>query len=304
MFNPNSPQAEAIANLFNWSIILGTLIFALVTGLVFYVAWRYRDRGGADEPRQIAGNKKLEIAWSIPPALLLVGLFGWQFNTMRLTDPSGNRPPDIIVTGYSWWWRAEYPQEGIVTANEIHIPVGKQILFQLEAADVIHSFWVPDLGPKKDMMPGIQGHTVWLAADRPGLYQGACAEYCGAEHAWMRIQVYAHPQAEYDAWVRQQQATATTPTGGDAARGAQLYRQLTCVNCHAISGVSEALAGPNLSHIGSRRTLGTGIIENTPENLARWIANPHAIKPGVQMPGYQLSEADLRALVAYLGSLQ
>lgn len=303
MLDPNSPQAQLIANLFNWSIVLGTAIFALVTGLVLYVLWRYRSRGGTEEPRQYPGNRRLEIAWTIAPALIVAGLFGWQLDVMRETDPPADRPPDIIVTGYSWWWRVEYPQAGFVTANEIHIPVGKQILFQLKAADVIHNFWVPDLGPKRDMIPGHPENTVWLAADRPGVYSGACSEYCGLQHAWMRIRVVAQPQAEYDDWVRQQQ-TAAVPAGAEAARGAEVFQGLTCVNCHAITGISSAQAGPDLSHVGSRATLGAGIIENTPENLSRWIADPHDIKSGVQMPGYQLSDADLRALVAYLGSLK
>lgn len=303
MLNPNSPQAQSIANLFNGSMLLGALIFALVTGLVLYVLWHYRSRGDTAEPRQYPGNRRLEIAWTIAPALIVAGLFGWQLDVMRDTDPPSDRPPDIIVTGYSWWWRVEYPQAGFVTANEIHIPVGQQVLFQLQAADVIHNFWVPDLGPKRDMIPGHPNNTVWLAADRPGVYLGACSEYCGLQHAWMRLRVVAHPQAEYDTWIRQQQ-TAATPAGAEAARGAEVFQNLTCVNCHAITGISNAQAGPDLSHVGGRETLGAGIIENTPENLSRWIANPHDIKSGVQMPGYQLSEADLRALVAYLGSLK
>lgn len=303
MLDPNSPQAQSIANLFNGSMLLGTAIFVLVTGLVLYVLWRYRSRGDTAEPRQYPGNRRLEIAWTIAPALIVAGLFGWQLDVMRDTAPPADRPPDIIVTGYSWWWRVEYPQAGFVTANEIHIPVGQQVLFQLQAADVIHNFWVPDLGPKRDMIPGHPNNTVWLAADRPGVYLGACSEYCGLQHAWMRLRVVAQPQAEYDAWVQQQQ-TAATPAEAEAARGAEVFQSLTCVNCHAITGISSAQAGPDLSHVGSRATLGTGIIENTPENLSRWIANPHDIKSGVQMPGYQLSEADLRALVAYLGSLK
>ncbi|MBV9790844.1 MAG: cytochrome c oxidase subunit II [Chloroflexi bacterium] len=303
MLDPNSPQAQSIANLFNGSMLLGTAIFMLVTGLVLYVLWRYRSRGDTAEPRQYPGNRRLEIAWTIAPALIVAGLFGWQLDVMRDTAPPADRPPDIIVTGYSWWWRVEYPKAGFVTANEIHIPVGRQVLFQLQAADVIHNFWVPDLGPKRDMIPGHPNNTVWLAADRPGVYLGACSEYCGLQHAWMRLRVVAQPQAEYDAWIQQQQ-TAATPADAEAARGAEVFQNLTCVNCHAITGISNAQAGPDLSHVGGRATLGAGIIENTPANLSRWIANPHDIKSGVQMPGYQLSEADLRALVAYLGSLK
>ena len=304
MLEPTSPQAQAIANLFNLSLVLGGLIFALVTGLVIYAVWRFRDRGGPGEPRQYPGNRRLEIAWTIAPALLVTGLFGATAANMRAIDPPG-QDPDIVVTGYSWWWRVEYPKAGFVTANEIHIPVGARVLFQLQAADVIHSFWVPELGPKRDMIPGQSDATLWLMADRPGVFQGACSEYCGAQHAWMRLRVVALPQAEYDAWVSRQQAAAATAAGDEVARGAQLFQRQTCVNCHAIRGTpAAAQAGPDLTHLASRATLGAGVIENTPENLARWIVDPHAIKPGVQMPGYPLPEADLRALVAYLGSLE
>ncbi len=305
MFNPNSSQARAIADLFFWSMVIGGLIFVLVTGLVLYAAWRYRGRPGDGEPYQNPGNRKLEIAWTIAPTLLLAVLFIFTLSGMRTIDPPpGDQQPDVVVTGYSWWWRVDYPKAGFTTANEIHIPVGQQVLFQLKAGDVIHSFWVPELGPKKDMIPGHPGNTVWLAADKPGVYQGACAEYCGAEHAWMRIRVIAHPQAEFDAW-QQQQAAAAAPASGELARGAELFQQSTCVNCHAIRGTNaNAQAGPDLTHIASRETLGAGVITNTPENLGQWILNPHEIKPGVQMPGYNYSTAELRALVAYLGSLK
>ncbi len=307
MFNPNSPQARAITDLFFWSMVIGGAIFVLVTGLILYAVWRYRGRPGDGEPYQNPGNRKLEIAWTIAPTVLLSVLFIVTLSAMRTIDPDPvNQEPDIIVTGYSWWWRAEYPKAGFVTANEIHIPVGKQVLFLLKAEDVIHSFWVPELGPKKDMIPGHEpGNTVWLAADEPGVYFGACAEYCGTEHALMRLRVVAMPQAEFDQWQLQQTRNAETPTTEQIALGAQIFQQSTCVNCHAIRGTgATAAAGPDLTHVASRWSLGAGAIENTPENLGQWILNPHAIKPGVQMPGYNYSPPELRALVAYLGSLE
>lgn len=308
VFNPNSPQAQAIANLFIWSLIISGIIFAIVTGGVIYSIYRYRYRPESAVPQQVAGHTGLEIAWTATPALILVVMFGFSIYVMRVADPDppDNRPPDIVVTGHQWWWEVEYPQSGIVTANEIHIPIGKQILVRLESDDVIHDFWVPELGPKRDMIPGNPNH-IWIAATKPGVYRGACAEYCGAQHAWMRILVIAQPQDEFTAWQQQQAQNAPTPAGGEAARGAQIYQQLTCVNCHAIQGgVGAAGAGPNLTHLGSRQTLGAGVIENTPENLARWIANPGAIKPGVYMPGYAqtLTDEELRALVVYLESLK
>jgi cytochrome c oxidase subunit 2 len=303
-FSPRSPQALAISNLLVVSLIISALVFALVLGLVLYVVVRYRQRPGQGEPRQVSSNTKLEIAWTVAPTVLLAGVFVASFITMRSVDPPANRQPDIIVTGHQWWWQVEYPKSGVVTANEIHVPTGRQLLFQLNAADVIHDFWVPQMGPKRDMIPG-KPNYIWLAADKPGVYSGACAEFCGLQHAWMLIRVVAQPPAEFDAWLRQEQTAAAAPAGGDAARGARLFQSMTCANCHAIQGTAaKAQAGPALSHLASRQTLGAGVMQHTPENLAKWITNPQQIKPGAQMPGYNLADADLRALVAYLETLK
>jgi cytochrome c oxidase subunit 2 len=304
-FDPNSPQAQAIANLFAGSLAIAGIIFVVVTGLVFYIVYRYRSRPGMGEPRQLGGHTRLEIAWTIAPALLLVAMFGWTITTMRAADPPvGDQQPDLVVTGLQWWWQIEYPQSGVITANEIHIPVGTRLLLRLESADVIHDFWVPQLGPKRDAVPGQPNH-LWIEADTPGVYLGACAEYCGEQHAWMRLRVIAQPQAEFDAWVQQQKQAPSAPAGGDAAQGAQIFQQRTCINCHAIAGTgSSARAGPDLSHLASRETLGAGVITNTPENLRRWLADPQAVKPGNHMPSLRLTDAELNALVAYLETLQ
>ncbi len=303
--NPNSPQAQTIWDLLVWSLAVGGIIFAIVAGLVMYAAARYRAREGqSEEPRQVFGNQRLEIAWTAAPALLLAGIAVVTVTAMRVIDPPAKQPPDIVVTGYQWWWRVEYSQSGVVTANEIHIPVDKQVLARLEAADVIHSFWVPELAPKRDMIPGDHTNTIWLAANKPGIYRGACAEFCGVQHAWMRMLVVAETQAEFDAWQQQQLQIPPAPAQ-PALEGARLFRELTCVNCHAVGGATGAAGvGPDLTHLGSRLTLGAGVLENTPDNLAAWIVEPGAFKPGVYMPGYQLSEAELRALVVYLETLQ
>lgn len=306
MFSPNSPQAQAIADLFIWSLIISGIILAIVAGLVLYIIFRFRGRPEATVPQQVAGHTRLEVAWTVAPALLLVIMFSYTVHTMRVADPPVDRPADIVIIGRQWWWEARYPHTGVVTANEIHIPTGQRILLQLDSADVIHSFWLPELGPKRDTIPG-QTNFLWISADQPGVYQGACAEYCGTQHAWMRIRVIAQPPAEFDAWQHQQRQPPAPPANGDAARGAQIYQQLTCVNCHSLGATpGNPNAGPNLTHLASRQTLGAGVIENTPENLARWIARPGDFKPGVFMPGYEqtLTDDDLRALVAYLGSLR
>jgi len=304
-FNPSSPQAQAISDLFVWSLVVAGIIFALVAGLVFYSVVRFRSRPGAGEPRQLTGHTKLEIAWTITPALLLVVMFGFTIAAMSASDPPvGDRQPDLVVTGLQWWWQVEYPASGVVTANEVHIPVGKRLLVRLESADVIHDFWVPRLGPKRDMVPGHPNH-LWLEADAPGTYLGACAEYCGEQHAWMRLRVIAQPQAEFDAWQQQQRQAPAAPTSGDAAEGAQLFQQRTCVNCHAIAGTpATARAGPDLSHLASRQTIGAGVLENTPDSLTNWLADPQAVKPGNHMPSLRLTDAELRTLVAYMESLK
>ena len=304
-FTPRSPQALAIERLFNLNLAIGALIFLLVTGLVIYCSYRFRARPGQGEPPQIAGNRRLEIAWTITPALILVVIFGLTLIAMRTADPPvGQQKPDLRVIGHQWWWEVQYPKSGVITANEIHIPTGRPLLVQLEAADVIHDFWVPQLGPKRDMVPGKLNY-IWMQADKPGTYGGACAEYCGAQHAWMRILAIAQPQAEFDAWQRQQLQGAPPATGGDVAQGARLFQQMTCVNCHAIGGTaSQARVGPDLTHLASRRTIAAGLLQNTPEDLTRWMQNPQAIKPGTYMPNLQLSANDVRALVAYMETLK
>ena len=304
-FNPSSPQAQAIADLFAWNLIIAGIIFALVFGLTIYITIRYRGGLGAGEPPQVFGNSKLEIAWTLAPALLLVVVFGFTVGTMRAADPPvGDQPPDLVITGYQWWWQVEYPASGVVTANEIHIPVGKRLLMRIEGGDVIHDFWVPQLGPKRDMVPGHPNY-LWIEADTPGTYLGACAEYCGDQHAWMRLRVIAQPQAEFDAWQQQQRQVPAGPASGDAAQGALIFQQRTCANCHAIASTPAAgRAGPDLSHLASRQTLGAGVLDNTTENLRAWLVDPQAVKPGNHMPSLRMTEEELRALVAYLETLQ
>ncbi len=304
VFDTHSPQAQAISRLFQLSLGISAVIFLLVTGLVLYALFRFRARPGQADPAPIFGHPRLEIAWTVTPALILVGMFGLTIVAMRATNPPAAKETDIVITGYQWWWDVRYPQAKVVTANEVHIPVGKQVRLQLQGGDVIHDFWVPQLARKMDMVPG---HTneILLFADKPGIYLGACAEYCGTQHAWMRIQVVAQPQAEFDSWQQAQAHGAVVPVDALAKQGAQRFQQLTCISCHAIGGTgANAQVGPDLTHIASRNTLGAGIIENTPDNLARWIANPHAIKQGVLMPNLQLGDADIRALVAYMEALK
>ena len=206
---------------------------------------------------------------------------------------------------HQWWWEAKYAS-GAVTANEIHIPVGQRVALRLESADVIHDFWVPELGRKMDIIPG-RPSTMWIEADSAGTYEGACAEYCGVQHAWMRILVIAQSPEDFAAWERHEleKAPAPAPADADATRGASLFASMTCVSCHAIDGTTAtARYAPDLTHVAERRTLGAGVLVNTAANLGRWLKNPQDIKDGCHMPNAQLSDAQVQGLVAYFETLR
>lgn len=337
VFDPRSALSNAISNAFVITLVLGLLVFLLVTGLVIYNMVRFRRREGDDsEPVQVAGNRRLEITWTIGPLVLATGLMVMTFFTMGAADPpkEAGQQPDLEIIGHQWWWEYRYPKENIVTANELHIPAGKRLYARFSSGDVIHQWWVPALGRMMNSNPEQINYT-WVQADQPGVYVGACAQYCGGPHGWMLIKVVAQTQPQFDAWVQQQKqdapavaaATPATPSnasvtlftpgksslaGGDATKGAQVFAQNTCVNCHAINGTNaKAQVAPNLTHLGGRSIIGAGVLptpQNDPnlasQNLAKWIYNPQVIKPGVLMPGYQLSEDDMRNLVAYLEGLK
>ncbi len=213
------------------------VILLLVTVLVLYASFRYRYIKGGGEPKQRFGNKKLEIAWTIAPILVLSFLFAATLHTMGQSDPtpSSGQQPDLVIVAHQWWWEARYIRSGAVAANEIHIPVNKLLYVRLDSADVIHDWWVPPLGRKMDAIPG-HPNSMWLEADSAGSYTGTCAEYCGAEHAWMRILVIAEPEAEFNRWIAHQvQATPATSLNYDAQEGAKLFTHLTCSTCHSTS---------------------------------------------------------------------
>ncbi len=307
MFDPNSPQALAISNLFIITLLIAAVIFLIVTGLVIYIAIRFRRREGEGEPRQNFGHTKLEIGWTVAPTLVLAVLFVLTIGGMREASPAvgEGRAPDIIVMADQWWWEVRYPASGVVTANEIHLPVGKRMLVHLESDDVIHDLWIPKLGRKMDVVPG-HPNDVWLEADTRGIYQGACAEYCGVEHARMLVYAIAQPQTEFDAWLAAQSRPAPAiPTIGSVARGAQLFAQQTCISCHALNGTAaKAQVGPDLTHVASRLTLAAGTLTNTPANLAAWIKNPQQYKPGAKMPDLRLTDDQVQALVDYMETLK
>lgn len=302
---PFSPEAASITHLFVGILFVMFAIFALVATMVVVAIIRYRDREGAPEARQEFGNTRLEIAWTVVPILLLAVIFIFMVRTIHASDPPiRGHTPDLRVIGHQWWWEADYLDSGVVTANEIHIPIDTPILIDVESADVIHDFWVPELGRKIDAIPG-HGNHLWIRADQPGVYQGACAEFCGNQHAWMRMIVVAQSQADYAAWQRNQLTVPAVPTIGEAAQGAQIFRQQTCINCHAISGTAgNQRIGPDLTHLAGRQILAAGAAANTPANLYKWLKDPDSIKPETHMPNFQLSDSQAHALVAYLETLK
>ena len=214
----------------------------------------------------------------------------------------------IDVTGHQWWWEIRYgdidASNIFTTANEIHIPVGVPVTFTLHGGDVIHSFWVPNLAGKKDLIPG-KVNTLWLQADKPGVYRGQCAEYCGLQHAQMALWVVAEPQEQFNAWRQSQTQTSVPPASDSQKRGQQVFLSSTCVMCHAINGTpAGSNIGPNLTHVGSRNTIAAATMSNTREHLAQWFKDSQQVKPGNKMPQQNLSDADLQSVIDYLQSLK
>lgn len=303
LLKPGSPQAHALSNISLLVLFFALVIFLVVTALVTYATYKYRERPGRKAP-QNTGNNKLEIAWSIPPVLILVVVFFFTVKTMHAVDPpSGDDKADLIVTGHQWWWEVKYVDSGVITANEIHIPVGNRFLVRLESADVIHDFWVPQLARKIDAIPG-RSNYLYLEADKPGAYRGVCAEYCGTQHAGMRILVIAETPENFAQWEQTQNAPPHQSAEPQVLLGAKLLSEKTCYNCHTVAGTgSTETIGPDLTYVATRRTLGAGVLQNSPENLRAWLKDPQKFKPGSHMPDFQLSETEVQALVAYLESL-
>jgi len=302
--SPASPNAQAIYQLWMIALAIFGLIFLLVTGLIVYSLMRYRWREGDPDPEQIAGQRTVEIVWTAIPLAIVTLLFVLTVRTMGVSDPPPAPEPDLVVIGHQWWWEARYPHSGVVTANEIHIPTGTQFSVLLDSADVLHEFWVAELARKMTTVPGHPNH-IWMGADLPGSYPGSCSEFCGTEHAWMRFTVIAQPPAEFAAWEKAQLRPSVAPATPEARQGEQLFMQMSCVNCHDIAGTaSQARVGPDLTHLASRAQIGAGILDNTPDNLRRWLRNPQAVKPGVEMPNFAFTEDQVNALAAYLETLQ
>ncbi len=309
-----STNAQAITNLMWGYSAVAALGFLLVEGLLIFTIIRFRHKGAdrlekAAIPRQIEGNRFFELAWTIVPALLLLIIFFFTVVTLWaiLNRPStASADPQVVnvrAVGHQWWWEFQYPDLKITTANELHTPVDALVYVTVDSVDVIHSFWVPQMGGKIDVIPGHLNST-WFQPTETGTFVGECSEYCGTEHANMRLDLVVETLDQYNAWVKQQQAPLPSLTGA-AAQGEQVFLNGTCINCHAINGTSATgKVGPNLTHMGSRKILAGGVLTNTPENLAAWLADPPGIKPGVKMPKLGLTNDQIQQLVEFLESLQ
>jgi cytochrome c oxidase subunit 2 len=289
-------------------------IFLLVGGLLLYVVIRFRHRPSDSErePAQIYGSNQIELSWTVIPILIVVMLF---LSTTRviLETEAAPKPPnslDVTVIGHQFWWEYRYPKLGVVTANELHIPISDSAkptptYLAMSSADVTHSFWIPRLAGKMDLIPN-RLNTMWIDPPEPGLYLGQCAQYCGTQHAKMLLRVYAQSPEDFAAWVKQQQRPAEQDLSSNsvAAEGRTVFMHSACINCHTVAGTAATgRFGPDLTHLASRDTIASGPVENTPENLRQWIADPNAMKPGVLMPSMHLNDHDLDVITAYLTTL-
>jgi len=311
IFAPVSTPAFAIRDLSFLVLVIVTFIFVVVAGVTVYAIIRYRHRPGDDDrdPPQVYGSTQIELAWTVVPFLIVIILF---LTTTRyifaIERPATTRDTvEVMVTGNQWWWEIRYPQLGIVTANELHVPVSDaarptRTFITLESADVIHSFWIPQLAGKTDVIPGKTNRT-WVEPRTPGTYVGQCAEFCGVQHAWMLLRVTVHPRDEFDRWVAAQRAVAADAPGGRTGR--DVFTSVACISCHTVRGTpANGVFGPDLTHLMSRATLGAGVAPNTPETLRAWVKDPAVLKPGARMPAMNLSGDQLDQLVAYLTTLR
>lgn len=299
---PFGPAAERISEL--WWVMFWIAVVVCVVVFVF-LGLALRDKASGSPRSEPLPVRFVVIAGAIIPAIILVGLLIYSLGTNRvLAAPPADEALTIEVIGHQWWWEVRYPESGVVTANEVVIPVGVPVRLELSSVDVIHSFWVPALNGKMDLIPG-QTTELPLQASQPGDYFGFCAEFCGLQHARMNMLVVAREQADFDAWLAGQQAPAPAPADEVTQEGLQVFLGSACVYCHTVRGTNATgRVGPDLTHLASRRLLAAGTIPNTRGNLAGWIVNSQTIKPGNRMPPMYLDGPDLQSLLAYLETLR
>lgn len=318
---PAGTHAERILNDLLIPVAWAALgVFVVVESILLYSVIRFRRRGDT-MPVQIHGDTRIEVMWTIAPALIVLVIAVLTFRTQAVNSAMPKDALRVVATGHQWWFQFDYPQQGVNTANDMIIPVGRDVTVELKSDDVIHSFWVPRLAGKTDMIP-TKTNLITFRATQPGVFRGHCAEFCGTVHAMMRFRVIALAPEEFDRWVAGERtvpvapAGATIPAAGQpapsdpAARGQIVFVRKGCIGCHMINGVPQAVGrtGPNLTYFGSRYTIAAGVLENTDENLKRWLHNPDEVKPGNIMAGSvkpgTLTDEEINDLVVYLRGLK
>jgi cytochrome c oxidase subunit II len=311
IFAPESTPAKSIVDLSMFVLAITGIIFVVVFTLLVYSVVKFRSKAAEaeSEPAQVYGSTQIELAWTIIPVLIVVVLF---LATARVIHAVQDAPKpatalEVTAIGHQFWWEFRYPGLGIVTANELHIPVSDPAhptptFVKLLSADTDHSFWVPQLAGKTDLIPN-HPNSMWMDPHRTGIFLGQCAMYCGTQHAKMLLRVSVDSPEDFQAWVHAQQQPAVQDE--KAITGRRVFETTACINCHTISGTAaNGRFGPDLTHLMSRSTIASGAAGNTTEKLRLWIQNPDSIKPGSLMPAMQLSDADLDALMGYMQTLQ
>jgi cytochrome c oxidase subunit 2 len=306
-----STPAQSIVELSRLVLMVTAAIFIVVFSLLAYAAVKFRQQEPSDarEPAQVFGSKQLELAWTVVPVLIVLVLFLAAARVIANTQGAilPNTSMEVTVIGHQYWWEYRYPTLKVVTANELHIPVSDPAhptptILKLYSVDTDHSFWVPRLAGKTDLIPN-HPNTMWVEPHETGLYLGQCAQYCGTQHAKMLLRVYVEKRDEFDRWIQEQSRPAQLARTVSA--GQRIFEQTSCVNCHTIAGtMANGTFGPDLTHLMSRETIAAGAVANTPDNLRQWVRDPGVIKPGCKMPAMGLSDRDVSALVQYLETLR
>ncbi len=333
IFSPHSTPAREVHSLSLFVLAITGLIFAGVSILLVYALVKFRARpNDTTEPPQVFGSVQIELSWTIIPILIIVVLF---LTTARVLFSVQDAPEpatalDVTVVGHQFWWEFRYPKYNVVSANELHVPLSSQAhprptFMKLTSADVMHSFWVPELAGKTDLLPN-RVNQMWIDPQKPGMYEGQCAQFCGAQHAKMLLRVYVDTPEQFQAWIANQQRqqaelspagpmlvsatgapanAAPAPDAINARNGQRVFEQQACISCHTVAGtVANGRYGPDLTHLMSRDTLAAGAMMNTPANLKQWIADPNAFKPGCLMPAMHLSDTQNQQITAYLLTLK
>jgi cytochrome c oxidase subunit II len=309
---PASTNAKDITNLITTVFEIAAVVFVVVEALLIFTTIRFSRRKMEGLPNQVEGNRRVEIVWTMVPVIVLGIVFvislkalttvGYQPKIAQAAEGT-TQSINIRVVGHQWWWEFDYPDQKIITADEMHVPLNATVYLDIESVDVIHSYWVPQLGGKIDAIPGHINQT-WFQPTQIGTFAGQCSEFCGAQHGNMRLTVVVDTPAQFQAWLTQQETAIPTLTG-QAGQGEQAFLTGACIGCHTIDGTkAQGKIGPNLTHFASRSVFAGATLTNTPDNVSKWLANPQAIKPGNLMPDLHLAPDQINNLVAFLESLK